>query len=277
MSRIRSIKPEYWASSQVVACCRDARLLFAGLWNFCDDCGRHPADLGSLKREVLPGDRVSLKTVGKWVQQLLDSKDQDGVPLLLAYTIKGKSYWQVTGWNHQYIQKPQPARYPGPDYDNGTVALPEGYRPETIRSDPKGSEGICRSFDRSIDRQFLQSVDWEKVRQRCKDVAAPIFRAWAMNNYKGSEVVGTTPWRMPAEFRDKLLIAAATVEAGILPAHWLENAIAMMLEGPRKKSPTGWLGKVLASTAREDHAVDWDSFRRAIEIPKDFFEEPSDA
>lgn len=34
MARIRTIKPEFWTSEQVMGCAPLARLLFIGLWNF---------------------------------------------------------------------------------------------------------------------------------------------------------------------------------------------------------------------------------------------------
>lgn len=37
MPRIRTIKPEYWTSEQVLDLSIPARLAFIGLWNFCDD------------------------------------------------------------------------------------------------------------------------------------------------------------------------------------------------------------------------------------------------
>jgi len=43
MARIRTIKPEFWVSEQVGECSPNARLLFIGMWNFCDDRGVHPA------------------------------------------------------------------------------------------------------------------------------------------------------------------------------------------------------------------------------------------
>ena len=56
MARIRTIKPEFWTSDQVVECSFAARLLFIGMWNFCDDYGVHPASLRKLKMEIFPGD-----------------------------------------------------------------------------------------------------------------------------------------------------------------------------------------------------------------------------
>ena len=39
MARIRTIKPEFWTDEKVVTLPFEARLLFIGMWNFCDDEG----------------------------------------------------------------------------------------------------------------------------------------------------------------------------------------------------------------------------------------------
>lgn len=111
MARIRSIKPEFWTSEQVVECSRDSRLLFIGMWNFCDDAGRHKASYLRLKMEVFPGDPVSTEQVRAWVRELIDNG------LLIEYEVEGEEYWQITGWNHQKIDQPN-IKHPSPD---GTV------------------------------------------------------------------------------------------------------------------------------------------------------------
>ena len=70
MARIRSIKPEYFVSDQVVECSRDARLAFIGIWVFSDDQGVHPASPRKLKLEVFPGDDVTTDEVAEWVAEL---------------------------------------------------------------------------------------------------------------------------------------------------------------------------------------------------------------
>lgn len=101
MSRIRCIKPEFWTSEQVVACSMQARLLFIGLWNFCDDAGVHPASPLRLKMEVLPGDNCSLGDIKKWIDELITNN------LIREYVVDGQSYWIITGWKkHQRIEKP---------------------------------------------------------------------------------------------------------------------------------------------------------------------------
>lgn len=100
MSRIRTIKPDFWTSEQVMMCSHSARLLFIGMWNFCDDGGNHPASILKLKTEVFPGD--SLNSVN--IHGMLTELSQSG--LLVAYEAEGKFYWHVTGWQHQLINRP---------------------------------------------------------------------------------------------------------------------------------------------------------------------------
>jgi len=106
MARIRSIKPEFWTSEQVVDCSPMARLLFIGLWNFADDAGVHPTNLKRIKMNVLPGDEIELSSIRRLIEEL------DGVGLIELYTVEDKEYLRVTGWDaHQKIEKPS-YKYP---------------------------------------------------------------------------------------------------------------------------------------------------------------------
>lgn len=57
MARIRSLKPEFWTDSKLVRLSRDARLFYAGTWNFalCDN-GHLPDDPDQLKMQIFPAD-----------------------------------------------------------------------------------------------------------------------------------------------------------------------------------------------------------------------------
>jgi uncharacterized phage protein (TIGR02220 family) len=108
MARIRTIKPEFWTSEQIVECSPVARLLFVGIWNFCDDRGIHHASVKRLKMEVFPSDAITDDAIDAMVGEL------QAVELLRAYEVDGKGYWQVTGWEkHQKIEKPT-YRHPVP-------------------------------------------------------------------------------------------------------------------------------------------------------------------
>ncbi len=111
MARIRTIKPEFWTSEQIMECSPNARLLFIGLWNFCDDAGIHPASPKTLKAEIFPSDDISASEVEGLVGELIAQG------LLEKYEVAGHHYWAVTGWHHQRIDQPT-FKHPRPD---GTV------------------------------------------------------------------------------------------------------------------------------------------------------------
>lgn len=114
MARIRTVKPEFWTAEQVMELTRDARLMFVGLWNFCDDAGIHPASTKTLKAEVFPADDIGASDV----RRLIDECICQG--LLIEYQVEDKDYWQVTGWHHQRIDQPT-YKHPTPD-----GRIPEG-------------------------------------------------------------------------------------------------------------------------------------------------------
>lgn len=133
MARIRSVKPEFWTSEQVMDVSRDARILFIGMWNFCDDAGIHSANEKRLKAEVFPADDLTSADVRRMVDELLR------VGLLDEYEVAGQRFWIVTGWHHQKIDQPT-FKHPRPD---GTV--PSGA--------PKRRQTRMKSKDSASDRQ----------------------------------------------------------------------------------------------------------------------------
>lgn len=108
MARIRSIKPEFWTSEQVMELSPVARLAFVGMWNFCDDGGNHPASVKTLKAEVFPADDLPVSSIDEMVQEMI------AAGLLVEYEAQAKRWWHVTGWHHQRIDQPT-YKYPGPD------------------------------------------------------------------------------------------------------------------------------------------------------------------
>jgi hypothetical protein len=89
-------------------CSLNARLLFIGMWNFADDLGRLPLSLKTIKASILPGDDISLDTIRGMVAEL----SKNG--LVLTYEAAGREYLQITGWQHQRIDKPQAGKCPAP-------------------------------------------------------------------------------------------------------------------------------------------------------------------
>ncbi len=131
MARIRSIKPEFWSSEQVMACSRDVRLLFIGLWNFVDDEGRASNSAKSIKAQVFPSDEdIDSTTVRRWLDELSSNE------LLLQYEADGRSFLQVTGWHHQKIDRKRPSKIPPPTIADYSTIVRRGLAPDLILSDP---------------------------------------------------------------------------------------------------------------------------------------------
>ena len=122
MARIRTIKPEFWTSDQVVSVSPLARLLFIGLWNFADDQGVHPASPLRIKLQIFPGDNIKEEKIKELLKELLKNN------LLTIYEAEGKPYFFITGWHHQKIAK-KTAKYPAPpapvqeEYSTSTVPV----------------------------------------------------------------------------------------------------------------------------------------------------------
>jgi hypothetical protein len=129
MARNRMVKADFWVSEQIVSCSRDARLLFIGLWCFCDDAGVHPASYIRLRMEVFPGNDCSIEDIKLWIGELI----QCG--LIREYAVDDKLYWHVTGWkNHQKIDKPT-YRFPLPQSE--LKALPPDILSDTTTNNPR--------------------------------------------------------------------------------------------------------------------------------------------
>lgn len=134
MARIRSIKPEFWSSEQIMECSPTSRLLFIGLWNFCDDAGNHVASAKTIKAEIFPGDDISSTDV----QRMLDELSSNS--LIAFYANGDKQYLHVTGWKkHQKIDRPT---FKHPAYSNDDRRdLDESSPPEGKGEEGRGEEG----------------------------------------------------------------------------------------------------------------------------------------
>lgn len=126
MARIRTIKPEFWTSEQVIELSPVARLLFIGMWNFCDDRGVMPAAIRSLKAKVLPADDFRMEDIQGFVTEMITHG------LIVEFEADGSRWWSVTGWKHQVINRPTPSRFPEPPRQTPPPSV-DGPEDESLR------------------------------------------------------------------------------------------------------------------------------------------------
>lgn len=95
MARIRTIKPEFFTSEDIVSLTPLARVFYIALWCEADREGRMDWKPGTLKMRYLPGDSCDVKELA---QELIDSG------LIVLYEVGGKQYAEIpTFKNHQVI------------------------------------------------------------------------------------------------------------------------------------------------------------------------------
>ena len=122
--RIRSIKPEFWRSSDIVSLHAEDRLLFIGLWSYVDDNGvgkdEAPAIIGDLfAADMFHDPRETVARVSRGLSNLSEAG------LIIRYTVDDKGFLFVTKWeSHQRIDKPAKPRYPRPDAETAILATP---------------------------------------------------------------------------------------------------------------------------------------------------------
>jgi hypothetical protein len=107
MQRIRTIKPEFFLSSDVVDLTPWARLLFIGLWTCADRDGRLEDDAGVLKRQLFPDQPVD-------VDRLLGELAAQGV--IQRYEGDGQSLIAIPNFQkHQRVgNREPPSKLPPP-------------------------------------------------------------------------------------------------------------------------------------------------------------------
>lgn len=109
MSRIRTIKPEFWEDEKVGRMSRDARLLFLGLISTADDQGRFRAHPSRVASAVFPYDEIPRVEVSAWLREL------EALRVIAVYVVDGETYGAIRSWaRHQKVDHPAQPRLPAP-------------------------------------------------------------------------------------------------------------------------------------------------------------------
>lgn len=230
MARIRSIKPEFWTSEQVMDCSLSARLLFIGLWNFADDLGRLALAPKTIKAQILPSDDITAEDI----RQMIDELSTNG--LVLLYEVNGKDYIQISGWQHQKIDRPQAGKYPAPV---------DGYK--TTSNSDKTTSKINSSNDRRSFATDRKGEEWKGDERNSeanasgadapRDFRAELFQTGLA---KLSAITGKGPDSCRS-FVGKCLKAAGDDAVTVLGL--IEDA-----ERNRVADPSAWIAARLKST-----------------------------
>lgn len=174
MSRIRSIKPEFWRDQDLSIVSAEAALLAIGLLNHSDDEGYFNANPRLIQADVFP-----LRELSRSPTELLQELSSIGY-LRVFLGSDGRSYGAITNFaKHQVINKPTPSKIKSletlrDDYGSETVVLPLGKEQGTGKGTGKGKEQGDTALPRFSAIGFLKDAgateslarDWMKVRAK---------------------------------------------------------------------------------------------------------------
>lgn len=159
MARIRTIKPEFWTSDQVMSVSRDARLLFIGMWNFADDGGNQPANAKTIKAQVFPFDELTESDVHGFIDELI------AVGLLETYEADCRWYWNIPTWKkHQKIDQPT---YRHPTHEG---CIPQS--PARRRGGSTNAQGVLVEQTANVQQVFDAGKEWNGKERNGEEVIA---------------------------------------------------------------------------------------------------------
>lgn len=185
--RIRSIKPEFWRSSDIAKLDVEDRLLFIALWSYVDDNGVGIDKLASIAADLFADDieRDPSETFAR-VSRGLQNLSEAG--RIVRYTVDGRDYLEITNWGkHQRIDKPNKARFPSHTDNQASIRatlarVAEKVAPGTGEQRNRGTEeqGIktCSPAPPPSDRPTRFDEFWETYPRKVgKDKAKTKYTA----------------------------------------------------------------------------------------------------
>jgi len=120
VARTRTIKPEFWDDEKLaVNCCRDARLLYVGMWCHSDDYGVVKGNPVWLKSKIFPYDNIKIESFKAWL------KDLQNICVIIPFLANDENYFFIKNFlKYQSINRPSQMRNPPPP-ENINEALTE--------------------------------------------------------------------------------------------------------------------------------------------------------
>jgi len=189
MSRIRTIKPEFWSDTKVGKLSLLERLLFISTWNFADDYGVFSASPRRILGESFEND-LSISEVD--VIEALSNIETQG--LIKKFIAMEREWYYIVQWKkHQKVDRPaKNVRNPDPfDRDSrGSREIVERasiHSLETLASDSRGCREDSKDFEKNDDFE-AKTGDYRDTRE---DVARPSRVCIVGNMELGSRILET--------------------------------------------------------------------------------------
>lgn len=167
MARIRTIKPEFFTSEDIVCMTPLARLFYVSLWCESDREGRLEWKPVTFKMRYLPGDDCN---VNELAQELI------GRGLIVLYTVDGKQYAEIpTFTEHQVINNREASSTHPPRDKNASRT-----RAPRVKAEGKEGKGKEGKEDAAFSAGFLRFWKTWPSGDRKQD-KNPCFAKWQLH------------------------------------------------------------------------------------------------
>ena len=251
MARIRTIKPEFWTSAQVMECSPTARLLFLGMLNFADDAGRMTYSPKTLKAQIFPSDDIPIDRIVGMVVELSSNG------LVLIYSADNKEFISITGWHHQKRDKPRPSKLPGPFYD-GSATVQRKVATDPILSNPSGNSAAIAAGAEAPPDPSQPERDFFRRGKEILGLKAGGQLTKLLNVCGGNVALARSKLELAATKHNAAEFIAGIIRAGPVQAH----PVRQMTEYQRKQAESREVfNEIREFNARAGSASDYRNVR----------------
>lgn len=154
MPRIRTVKPEFWRSPDVIELDDFQQLLYIGLWNFTDDEGRGAYDPTAIAADIfLRKYALDPRGVTEDIKEAFRAYAERD--MVTVYRVKGRDYYQINHWkDHQKINRPQKSKFP--PLDQAEHIIHGAFTEHSVNDHGGISEGSLRDHGSFTDRSLRE-------------------------------------------------------------------------------------------------------------------------
>lgn len=161
MPRIRTVKPEFWRSPDVIELDDFQQLLYIGLWNFTDDEGRGAYDPTAIAADIfLRKYALDPRGVTAGIEEAFKAYAERD--MVTVYRVRGRDYYQINHWkDHQKINRPQKSKIP--PLDQAEHIIHGAFTEHSVNDHGGISEGSLRDHGSFTDRSLREGKGSDSV------------------------------------------------------------------------------------------------------------------
>lgn len=161
MPRIRTVKPEFWRSPDVIELDDFQQLLYIGLWNFTDDEGRGAYNPTAIAADIfLRKYALDPRGVTHDIEEAFKAYAERD--MVTVYRVRGRDYYQINNWHsHQKINRPHKSKIP--PLDQAEHIIHGAFTEHSVNDHGGISEGSLRDHGAFTDRSLREGKGSDSV------------------------------------------------------------------------------------------------------------------